>query len=86
MGRFTSCIQFKLLYLLRFRGTYVQWWIFKIGGLRQNSNKGSRRNDVAINNCDQTTVPSTMLHGRLQTIVEELMRIHSDIFIIKAIR
>ena len=37
-----------------------QWWIFKIVGLRQNSNKGPRKIDVAINNCDQT-----MLLGRL---------------------
>ena len=33
-----------------------QWWIFKIGGLRQNSNKRPRKTDVAINNCDQTTL------------------------------
>ena len=42
-----------------------QWWIFKIGGLRQNSNKGPRKSDVAINNCDQTMIPSTTLQGRV---------------------
>ena len=38
------------------RGAHKQLWIFKIVGLRQNSNKGLRKIDVAINNCDQTTL------------------------------
>ena len=37
----------KLMYI---RPT--QWWIFKIGGLRQNSNKGPQKINVAINDCN----------------------------------
>ena len=44
-------------------GLVQQWWIFKSGALRQNSNKGPRKIDLAINNCDQTTLPSTALLG-----------------------
>ena len=31
----------------------------------QNSNKGPQKIDVAINNCNQTMLPSTMLQGWL---------------------
>ena len=49
---------------LRNTGTYeqpygpapMQWWIFKIGDLRQNSNKGPQKINVVINNCNQTTL------------------------------
>ena len=44
--------------------TSGQWWIFKIGGLRQNCNKGLRKINVAIKNGSQTTPPSTTLQGR----------------------
>ena len=47
------------------RDGYEQWWIFKIGGLRQNSNKGPRKIDVDVNNCNQTMPPSTTLQDRL---------------------
>ena len=50
-----TCVYFSLI------RNSTQWWIFKIGGLRQNSDKGPRKIDVAINNCDQTTLPSTTL-------------------------
>ena len=65
---------------------YQQWWIFKIGDLRQNSNKGPRKIDETINNCDQTTLPSTTLQSRLWIAAKKLMKIHWDIFIIKTIR
>ena len=42
----------------------------------QHSNKEPQRSDVAINNCDQTTLPSTTLQRRLQIIAKKLMQMH----------
>ena len=47
---------FRKPYTTKATTRYGQWWIFKIRGLRQNSNKGPRKIDVVINNCDQTTL------------------------------